>query len=100
MANRKPYYATLDRNGTEDEITLYNPDGRRMLCVAFWDEPDIVSSAVLKADALLIVDALNTYKERYPRQERRARKEVARMIEWGKPEVVPPEENLDDLAIY
>jgi hypothetical protein len=56
------YYATLDRNGTEDEITIFTPDGRRMLCVAFWDEPDIASAGQLKADAVLIVNALNAYR--------------------------------------
>jgi hypothetical protein len=60
----KCYYATLDRNGTEDEITIFTPDGRRMLCVAFWDEPDIASAAQLKDDALLIVNALNAYRAR------------------------------------
>jgi hypothetical protein len=56
------YYATLDRNGTEDEITIHAPDGRRMLCVAFWDEDDIPDADQLKADAMLIVKALNAYK--------------------------------------
>jgi hypothetical protein len=57
----KEYYATLDRNGTEDEITLYTPEGRRMLCVSFWDEADIPEAGQFKADAGLIVEALNAY---------------------------------------
>jgi hypothetical protein len=65
---RKEYYATLDRNGTEDEITIYTPDGRAMLCVGFWDEnawDDGQENAdQLKADAVLIVDALNAYRRR------------------------------------
>ena len=57
-----PNYATLDRNGTEDEITIFTPEGRRMLCVSFWDEPDIASAAQLKADAEMNVTALNKRK--------------------------------------
>lgn len=25
---KKQYYATIERNGTEDEITIYTPEGR------------------------------------------------------------------------
>jgi hypothetical protein len=58
------YFATLDRNGTEDEITVCAPDGRPMLCVAFWDaeyddDPAKDNADRLKADAVLIVRALN-----------------------------------------
>jgi hypothetical protein len=64
----KRYHATLDRNGTEDEITIYTPEGRPMLCVGFWDayddedlnKPDVDQ---LKADAVLIVEALNTFEK-------------------------------------
>jgi hypothetical protein len=63
------YYATLDRNGTEDEITIITPEGRAMLCVGFWDaewddDPLKHNADQLKADALLIVDALNSYRKR------------------------------------
>ena len=64
-----PYYATLDRDGTEDEITIFTPNGRPMLRVAFWDEPDIASAEQLKTDALLIVSALNAYRPRKPRKK-------------------------------
>jgi hypothetical protein len=57
----KHYYAKHNLNGTEDEITIYTPSDRPMLCVAFWDEPDITSSAQLKADASLIVASLNSH---------------------------------------
>jgi hypothetical protein len=69
MTKRKQYYATFDRNGTEDEIVLYTPEGRAMLSVAFWDEPyrdkhDPNQLAIdqKKADAALILNALNAYK--------------------------------------
>src|SRR4051812_30580082 len=63
----REYYSTQDRNGTEDEITIYTPDGRPMLCVGFWDVEHVEDPAndnpdQVKADALLIVDALNIYK--------------------------------------
>lgn len=68
-----PYSATLSRNGTEDEITIYTPRGRPMLCVAFWDREDDDDplrehADQLKADALLIVKALNAYRCRRKRQ--------------------------------
>jgi hypothetical protein len=57
------YFATLDTNGTEDEITVFAPDGRPMLCVAFWDrnswDDGQENAPQLKADAVLIVKALN-----------------------------------------
>jgi len=56
------YHATIDRNGTEDELTIHTPEGRPMLCVEFWDEPDSVTAQQLKKDALLIVKALNAYR--------------------------------------
>lgn len=63
----KKYYATLDRNGTEDEITIYTPDGRPMLCVAFWDadawDAGQPGAEQLKADAVLIVEALNSHRK-------------------------------------
>lgn len=62
----KNYYWTQGRNGTEDEITIYTPDDRPMLCVAFWDKRDCddgqENAPELKADAQLIVDALNAYQ--------------------------------------
>lgn len=78
MPTREPYYATLDRNGTEDEITIYTPDGRAMLCVGFWDAEwgneegmAIVEhdAAQIKADAELIVKALNAYRPRKPKKQ-------------------------------
>jgi hypothetical protein len=69
MTKRKKYYATFDRNGTEDEIIIYTPEGRAMLSVAFWDEPyrdadDPVrlESEQKKADAMLIINALNEFR--------------------------------------
>jgi hypothetical protein len=59
---RKPYYATMDRNGTEDEIAIRTPDGRVMAYMQFWDEPDIPEAKTHKDDATLIVKALNAYR--------------------------------------
>ncbi len=69
MTKRKPYYATQHLDGTEDIITIYTPEGRPMFQVDFWDEsywePDDPSKPLadqIKADAALIVDALNAYR--------------------------------------
>lgn len=77
MTKSWKYHATLDRNGTEDEIIIYTPQGRAMLSVAFWDEPyrhkkDPVrpEAEQKKADAMLIVDALNAYKPRRAKRRR------------------------------
>ena len=74
----KAYYWTLDRNGTEDEITIYTPEDRPMLCVAFWDknawDDGQENAPQLKADAQLIVDALNAYRK--GRRKRQGRKEA------------------------
>jgi hypothetical protein len=63
----KAYYWTLGCNGTEDEITIYTPDDREMLCVGFWDrkawDDGQENAPQLKADAQLIVDALNAYRQ-------------------------------------
>lgn len=67
MKNR--YYYRIDRNGTEDEITIHNPEGRLMLSVAFWDQPDIADAQQRKADAELIVAALNAYRPRKPKKK-------------------------------
>ena len=32
------YYATQDRNGTEDEITIHAPDGRPLAVIQYWEE--------------------------------------------------------------
>lgn len=69
MTKRKSYYATQRRNGTEDEITIYTPGGRQMLCVGFWDaewddDPVKHDAEQLKADAMLIVNALNAYRRK------------------------------------
>jgi hypothetical protein len=68
MPDQKQYYAARSRNGTEDEITIYTPDDRSMLCVAFWDREDDDDplgehADQLKADAELIVNALNSYMD-------------------------------------
>ena len=78
------YYATLDRNGTEDEIVIHTPEGRPMLSVAFWDDegpdedgnPDPLKASAdqIKADAALIVQALNA---------RLRRREIAVALFWG-----------------
>jgi hypothetical protein len=73
----KKYYATTCRNGTEDEIIIHAPDGREMLCVGFWDaewddDPMKHNADQLKADALLIVNALNAYAKKPPRSEAKA----------------------------
>ncbi len=62
---KKHYYWTQNRHGTEHEITLYTPEDRPMLCVAFWNsehDNDLVAEMgeQLKADVELIVDALNS----------------------------------------
>lgn len=65
MTEHNRYYATQDRNGTEDEITIYTPEGRRMLCVAFWDKDEWddgqEDAGQIKADVEMIVNALNAY---------------------------------------
>jgi hypothetical protein len=68
MTKRKQYYGEFDRNGTEDEIIIYTPQGRPMLSVAFWDEqyrdandPVRLEADQKKADAMLIINALNAY---------------------------------------
>jgi hypothetical protein len=67
MTKRKRYEAIQSRNGTEDEITIYTPGGRAMLCVGFWDaeydnDPAKLNADQLRADSTLIVDALNAYR--------------------------------------
>ena len=64
----KKFYADQSRNGTEDEITIYTPDGRAMLCVGFWDaehddDPSKHNADQIKADATLIVEALNSHRK-------------------------------------
>lgn len=54
-------------NDTDGEITLYTPDGRAMLSVEFWDpdydhKPARDYADQLRADALLIVEALNAHR--------------------------------------
>ena len=61
------YYHTQDRNGTEDEILIHAPDGTEMACIWFWDQGD-ERSAAIKADAQLIVDAINAYPHRRRRR--------------------------------
>jgi hypothetical protein len=75
MKKSKKYYATFDRNGTEDEIIIHTPQGRPMLSVAFWDEqflepddPEWVAIDQKKADAMLIVNALNAYPRSSPKK--------------------------------
>ena len=61
------YHASLGRNGTEDEITIRAPDGRALAQIWFWDEePDQpgVGDQQAKADAQLLVAALNAYRAR------------------------------------
>lgn len=55
-----PYTATLDVNGTEDELTVRDPEGRAMASVVFW-ATDEESRGRAEADARLIVDALNAF---------------------------------------
>jgi len=68
MTKTKLYYATQNRNGTEDEITIYTPEGRAMLCVSFWDknpwDDGQANAPQIKADAELIVNALNAFRSR------------------------------------
>jgi hypothetical protein len=58
-------YATLDRNGTEDEIAFHAPDGRKLAFIWFWDEEydqPGVGDKEAKMDAQLILNALNVYR--------------------------------------
>ena len=56
------YYATLDRNGTEDEITIVSPSGESLAYIWFWDEPDTRDARNAKATARRILNALNAYR--------------------------------------
>ena len=76
MTKRKRYYAAQHLDGTEDIITIYTPEGRPMFQVDFWDEsywePDDPMKPIadqIKADAALIVAALNAYKPRRSRKK-------------------------------
>jgi hypothetical protein len=60
----RKYYAALGRNGTEDEITIVSPSGESLAYIWFWDEPDTRDARRAKADARLILDALNAYRPR------------------------------------
>jgi len=61
------YHTGLGRNGTEDEITIHAPDGRGLAHIWFWDAtPDQPGAGdrQAKADAQLLVEALNAYHAR------------------------------------
>lgn len=64
MTKRKKYYLSLDRNGTEDEITIHAPNGRGIAFIWFWDDAECVEAAQKHRDAKLIVDALNAFRSR------------------------------------
>jgi hypothetical protein len=64
------YYATLDRNGTEDEITIVSPSGESLAYIWFWDEPDTRDANKAKADGMLILNALNAYRLKRARTNR------------------------------
>jgi hypothetical protein len=55
----RKYYATLGRNGTEDEITIVSPSGESLAYIWFWDEPDTRDADKARLDAMLILNALN-----------------------------------------
>lgn len=61
MTAEPQYHATLDRNGTEDEVTIHAPDGRPMAIIQFWAS-EMEGAARTGENARLIVDALNAYK--------------------------------------
>lgn len=72
MTKQKRYYTTQDRNGTEDEITIRTPDGKSMAFLWFWDEQDEAAKPQAdraKADAWLIVEALNDHQKRLARRK-------------------------------
>lgn len=56
------YYATLDQDGTEDEITIRTPEGRAMATILFWDEMETANASTARANAQIILDALNASK--------------------------------------
>jgi hypothetical protein len=64
------YYATLGRNGTEDEITIVSPSGESLAYIWFWDEPDTRDASQAKRDARLILNALDAYRPRRARKNR------------------------------
>jgi hypothetical protein len=69
MTTRKPYYLMLAREAAMDEITIHAPNGRPMASIAFWDEDDEFATPAAdraKADAELIIKALNAYRPRKP----------------------------------
>jgi hypothetical protein len=64
----RKYYATLDRNGTEDEITITSPAGEELAYIWFWDDPESTYVPQAMVDAMLMVNALNAYKPKAARK--------------------------------
>lgn len=71
-----PYHYTLDRIGpdlrgcgTQEQITIRKPDGRQMAVIQFWENTVCdqgVATEEARADATLIVDALNHHARQTP----------------------------------
>ncbi len=64
----KRYFVTLDRNGTEGQITLHSPEGKPMMRIVtcnpeFDDDLAWLDADQLQADADLIVEALNVHRK-------------------------------------
>jgi hypothetical protein len=83
---KKKYYATLDRNGTEDEISIRTPEGRELAFIWFWDDADCPHAAAKKVDAEFIVAALNAYRGR-------KRPSPLAVSPYHQPDEVPAEES-------
>ena len=86
MTKRKTYYATLDRNGTEDEYVIRTPNGRQLAFIWFWDEPKSDDAANAQADAKLIVDALMHFAR--PNRGDQARSPPDNRIDVDRPQAL------------
>lgn len=53
-------YVNQDTNGTEDELTIRNPNGEPMASITFWGS-DEGSRSRAHADCKLILEALNAF---------------------------------------
>jgi len=53
------YSYSRGRDGVDDSWDIYDPYGKFVVSILFWDEPDTNEAAESEARAKLIVDTLN-----------------------------------------